>query len=83
METGTETSRQSEDDVASSVNPTPLINRSRVKEFALAYCQRTDRLHVRKKKRMGTEFMVYLNTMVKELIRKRVDSQAPVGKTLR
>ena len=87
METQTTPSQPSDpsksDDVAFSVNPTPFINRSGVKEFALAYCQRTERLHLRKKTRVSADFLIYVNNMVKDAIRKRVDSQTPAGITIR
>jgi hypothetical protein len=63
---------------------TPLINRAHVKRFALDYCARSQRVHVRKNmKRVSGEFMTALDSAVREWIRKRVDSQASVGMTLR
>ena len=72
------------DDVARSVSSTPLLNRTHVRAFALDYCTRSERVYVRKKmKRVSEEFMVALNTVVKEWVRKRVDGQPSVGMTLR
>jgi len=72
-----------DEDVLGKVKKSPFIRRSQVRDFALGYCQRSERLHVRKKNRIGEEFHIALNSAVKEWIRKRVDSQPPVGKTLR
>ena len=72
------------DGTCSSMNETPFINRSRVKEFALDYCKRSSKVYVRTKmKRVSADFMFALNAAVKEWVRKRVDGQASVGMTLR
>ena len=73
-----------EEEVLASVNKTPFINRKKVKEFALDYCQHSSRIHVRKNmRRVSGDFMVALDVFVREWIRKRVDSQPSIGKTLR
>lgn len=61
------------------MNPTPLINRAKVKSLALACAQQ----RARKFTRVGAEFYVAINAAVINAVHSRVASHPSVGVTLK
>ena len=60
-----------------------LINRSAVKHFALDYCGRSTKLHVRKNmKHISGQVYEDLEIKIREWIRTRIDGQPSKGKTV-
>jgi len=73
----------SQDVAARSVNVAPFINRTRVKNYILEYCQQSPRSHVRRHMvRVSKQVYIDLNTQVEEWMKRRVDNQPSVGKTV-
>ena len=71
------------DDIVRKGNNNPLINRKGVRRFALDYCLRSQRCHVRNNmRRISDQVFVDLEAKMREWIRNRVDSQPSKGKTV-
>ena len=65
--------------MSETLNPTPHLNRSRVKKTALEMAALK---FGAKKTRVGSEFLVGVEADAKAAIRRRVSIQSPSGKTL-
>ena len=65
--------------MSETLNPTPHLNRSRVKKTALEMAALK---FGHKKTRVGSEFLAAVEADVEAAIRRRVSIQSPSGKTL-
>ena len=61
------------------INPTPLINRAKVKSLALACSQN----RARKFNRVSAEFLTTVNTHVASFVARHVENHPSVGVTIR
>jgi len=73
----------SQDEGLRSVNLAPFLNQTKVRNYILEYCQQSPRSHVRKHMtRVSSQVFIDLNSQVEQWMRKRVDIQPSVGKTV-
>ena len=87
MQTSTETNSVQagvvDDQPGKAPSKFPLINKTAVREYALDYCKRSPRSYVRSHMtRVSEQLYVEANSMLKEWIRKKVDSQPSTGVTI-
>ena len=72
-----------EDKTARGPSKTPLISRTNVRRFILAYCKRCSRPYVAKHySRVAESVYVELNQHVRDWCRKKVNEQPSKGKTV-